>query len=230
MPVGPPYLAPTQATLAMATHAIGRQFVFPDTSADPAIRSAIMKLAYLITAYGMVPNAPAMDLTATQQSGRTASSAGQHLLLVDDAADVLVSVGAFLVNAGFLVRKTASGDEALAIIASDPRIEVLVTDFAMPGLKWRRIEWAGHTDPPWPENVGNHRAPKCRRARCPSASNSKTRQAVPAGCSDRHGKVSVRHDGGQNHSAGGNEVKEGSSGPERGLQRVPEVQTDALQP
>ena len=134
MPVGPPYLAPTQAALAMATHAIGRQFVFPDTSADPAIRSAIMKLAYLITAYGMVPNAPAMDLTATQQSGRTASSAGQHLLLVDDAADVLVSVGAFLANAGFIVRKTASGDEALAIIASDPRIEVLITDFAMPGL------------------------------------------------------------------------------------------------
>ena len=37
-------------------------------------------------------------------------------------------------NAGFVVRKTASGDDALAIIASEPRIEVLVTDFAMPGL------------------------------------------------------------------------------------------------
>jgi CheY-like chemotaxis protein len=127
------FLAPTQAAQAMAADAIGRRFVFPETSENPAIRSAIMKLAYLITAYDMVPNTPEVDLTATKDNGHTASS-DQHLLLVDDAADVLVSVGAFLVNAGFVVRKAASGDDALAIVASDPRIAVLVTDFAMPGL------------------------------------------------------------------------------------------------
>ncbi len=58
----------------------------------------------------------------------------QHVLLVDDLADVLVSVGAFLLNAGYTVRKAANGDDALQLIAADPRIEVLVTDFAMPGL------------------------------------------------------------------------------------------------
>jgi CheY-like chemotaxis protein len=133
VPGRPPNQAPTPAALAMAAHAIGRQFVFADTSANPAIRSAIIKLAHLITAYGMVSNAPEMAVRETKGIERAAPS-DQHLLLVDDAADVLVSVGAFLVNAGFVVRKIASGDEALAIIAGDPRIAVLVTDFAMPGL------------------------------------------------------------------------------------------------
>jgi CheY-like chemotaxis protein len=57
-----------------------------------------------------------------------------HVLLVDDVDDVLVSVGAFLAKEGYAVQKAASGDEALRRVASDPRIEVLVTDFAMPGL------------------------------------------------------------------------------------------------
>ena len=54
--------------------------------------------------------------------------------MVDDATDVLVTVGAFLANAGFAVQKATSGDQALELIANDPQIEVLVTDFAMPGL------------------------------------------------------------------------------------------------
>jgi CheY-like chemotaxis protein len=126
-------LAPTPAAQAMAADAIGRRFVVPDTSGHPAIRSAILNLAYLITAYGMAPNTPKLDLATTNDSEHS-PRADQHLLLVDDAPDVLVSVGAFLMNAGFVVRKIASGDEALAIIASDTRIKVLVTDFAMPGL------------------------------------------------------------------------------------------------
>jgi CheY-like chemotaxis protein len=133
VPRGQSFLAPTQAAVAMAAHAVRRQFTVPDRSANPAIQSAIMNLAYLITAYGMVPNTSVTDLAATTDVVRTAPS-NRHLLLVDDAADVLVSVGAFLVNAGFVVRKAASGDEALAIIASDPRIAALITDFAMPGL------------------------------------------------------------------------------------------------
>jgi CheY-like chemotaxis protein len=57
-----------------------------------------------------------------------------HVLLVDDVADVLVTVGAFLVREGFTVQKAANGNEALRIIASDPRIDLLVTDFVMPDL------------------------------------------------------------------------------------------------
>jgi DNA-binding NtrC family response regulator len=55
-------------------------------------------------------------------------------LVVDDAANVLTTVEAFLVKAGFTVEKAASGDEALRKIAADPRIHTLVTDFMMPGM------------------------------------------------------------------------------------------------
>lgn len=57
-----------------------------------------------------------------------------HILLVDDVADVLVTAGAFLAKEGFAVQKAPNGDEALSLIASDAKIDVLVTDFAMPGL------------------------------------------------------------------------------------------------
>jgi DNA-binding NtrC family response regulator len=60
--------------------------------------------------------------------------ARQHILVVDDATDVLVTLEAFLANSGFVVVTAANGDAALRIIASDPLIAVLVTDFAMPGL------------------------------------------------------------------------------------------------
>ena len=62
------------------------------------------------------------------------SHTDHHILLVDDAADVLVTAGAFLAKEGFAVEKAPNGDEALSLISRNPKIDVLVTDFAMPGL------------------------------------------------------------------------------------------------
>ena len=59
---------------------------------------------------------------------------GHHILVVDDVSDVLVAVGAFLMKEAFVIRQATNGDEALRLIASDPRIGILITDFAMPGL------------------------------------------------------------------------------------------------
>jgi CheY-like chemotaxis protein len=59
---------------------------------------------------------------------------GHHILVVDDVSDVLVAVGAFLMKEAFVIRQATSGDEALRLIASDSRIGVLITDFAMPRL------------------------------------------------------------------------------------------------
>jgi CheY-like chemotaxis protein len=56
------------------------------------------------------------------------------VLLVDDHPDVLVTTGAFLEAAGFDVVQACSGDEALARLASGRTFELLVTDYAMPGL------------------------------------------------------------------------------------------------
>lgn len=56
------------------------------------------------------------------------------VLLVDDAPDVLVTLGAFLEGAGLRVIKARSGDEALRLIAEDTVLHAIVTDNAMPGL------------------------------------------------------------------------------------------------
>ncbi len=55
-------------------------------------------------------------------------------LLVDDHPDVLVGVGAYLESAGFDVVRAGSGDEALAYLACGQTFDLLVTDYAMPGL------------------------------------------------------------------------------------------------
>jgi len=55
-------------------------------------------------------------------------------LVVDDDPNVLVTTGAFLKRAGFSVATTRDTDEAMRFIADNPRIAVLITDFAMPAL------------------------------------------------------------------------------------------------
>lgn len=60
-------------------------------------------------------------------------SAGR-VLLVDDESEVLVTLGSFLKGAGFAVLTVRTGDEALALLAGGEVVDVLVTDYAMPGL------------------------------------------------------------------------------------------------
>jgi PAS domain S-box-containing protein len=55
-----------------------------------------------------------------------------RILLVDDATDVLVVVGAFLEKAGFNVVRADCGAQALAFLAQGERFNALVTDYAMP--------------------------------------------------------------------------------------------------
>ena len=54
--------------------------------------------------------------------------------MVDDSADVLVTVGAFLTGEGYVLVSAADGDTALGLIANDPKIDILITDYVMPGL------------------------------------------------------------------------------------------------
>jgi CheY-like chemotaxis protein/transcriptional regulator with XRE-family HTH domain len=57
-----------------------------------------------------------------------------HALLVDDAPDVLVVVGAFLRSGGFDVTRASGAGEALEILGGDAPVDVLVTDYAMPDM------------------------------------------------------------------------------------------------
>jgi CheY-like chemotaxis protein len=131
-PMGPP--APR--ALAMATDAICRHFVLNETRQHPVVKSAAVRLAHLLTAYGLAEPQP-VTVVRTSKTPEMADIPGQgepHILVVDDVTDVLVTVRAFLVNAGFTVKKATSGDEALRKITANPQINILITDFAMPGL------------------------------------------------------------------------------------------------
>ena len=60
-----------------------------------------------------------------------------RILLVDDLAEVLATVGASLERAGFEVVRASGGEQALAALVADgcgERFDALVTDYAMPGL------------------------------------------------------------------------------------------------
>jgi PAS domain S-box-containing protein len=57
-----------------------------------------------------------------------------RVLLVDDETEVLVTLGSFLRGAGFTVHTVRTGDEALRTLAAGLAVDVMVTDYAMPGL------------------------------------------------------------------------------------------------
>jgi PAS domain S-box-containing protein len=57
-----------------------------------------------------------------------------HILLVDDEADVLITVAAFLRSSGYLVTGVENADLALAKLMSGEKFDAIVTDYAMPGL------------------------------------------------------------------------------------------------
>jgi PAS domain S-box-containing protein len=83
-----------------------------------------LRLPAAATARFEAPEAPA---TATALiSGR--------ILLVDDSTDVLVTVGAGHDEAGLFQEGADGGDRALAHLAEGGPVDVLVSDYAMPGL------------------------------------------------------------------------------------------------
>jgi PAS domain S-box-containing protein len=74
-----------------------------------------------------------------------------HILLVDDEADVLITIGAFLRSSGYLVTSVETGDKALARLLAGERFDAIVTDYAMPGLNGLNLlRQAREVDPTLP--------------------------------------------------------------------------------
>jgi CheY-like chemotaxis protein/DNA-binding XRE family transcriptional regulator len=63
-----------------------------------------------------------------------APAARPSVLVVDDAPDALVLVGAFLRSGGYDMLEAADPDAALALLAGGAAPDVLVTDYMMPGM------------------------------------------------------------------------------------------------
>lgn len=55
------------------------------------------------------------------------------ILVAEDEEDVRLMVSEALAGAGFTVLNAATGPEALRILETDPRIDLLFTDIMMPG-------------------------------------------------------------------------------------------------
>jgi CheY-like chemotaxis protein len=137
---------PSLQALRIAAAAVRRGYGLTEATRDPEIAAQAIEFSFLLTAFGLVPTEPGVvtaqrdEVAESRREPLAARSidrlprTGRHVLVVDDASDVLVSVTAFLVTAGFVVTTAADGDAALRLIATDPRVGVLVTDFAMPGL------------------------------------------------------------------------------------------------
>jgi CheY-like chemotaxis protein len=145
-----PGILPSLQALQMATEAIRRGYGMVEAARDPEVVAQAIELSFLLVAYGLVPTKPGIATARSATVGQPAQMpsatrapagassqprhAHQHILVVDDVSDVLVSVTAFLVSAGFVITTAPDGDTALRLLADDPRIGVLVTDFVMPGL------------------------------------------------------------------------------------------------
>jgi CheY-like chemotaxis protein/transcriptional regulator with XRE-family HTH domain len=56
-----------------------------------------------------------------------------RVLLVDDSPDVLVGIGAFLESADLEVIRVTTAEEALRIAMTAERIDLVITDYALPG-------------------------------------------------------------------------------------------------
>jgi CheY-like chemotaxis protein len=95
----------------------------------------------------------------TGYAGKSVEPVGGRLgaarvLLVDDDPDSLRITRAMLRKCGFEVTIAASGDEALALMDSEASFDVLVTDYAMPGLNGLGlIELAQEREPHLPSLV-----------------------------------------------------------------------------
>jgi CheY-like chemotaxis protein len=80
-----------------------------------------------------VSDQPAPAAEPTAPLGRPAASAGA-VLLVDDEPLVRASTADMLGELGYQVTEAGSADQALSLLWSGPRVDVLITDHLMPGM------------------------------------------------------------------------------------------------
>jgi PAS domain S-box-containing protein len=87
------------------------------------------KIEIWLPIYAEATEPPAAPVAVAEARG-----AAGRVLLVDDEQEVLITLGSFLKGAGFEVDLVHTGDEAFAKVAAGDQFDVLVTDYAMPGL------------------------------------------------------------------------------------------------
>jgi signal transduction histidine kinase/ActR/RegA family two-component response regulator len=72
--------------------------------------------------------------TAQRPEGAAASRAGETVLLVDDDALGRMGTAMALRELGYDVHEAGSGEEALAVLKRNSAVDLVITDYAMPGM------------------------------------------------------------------------------------------------
>lgn len=79
-----------------------------------------------------------------EPSPETPASSPRTILLVDDEALIIMASAMVLKKAGYRVLEEYSGARALAHLQSGEQIDLLVTDFSMPGMDGGQLARAAH--------------------------------------------------------------------------------------
>jgi CheY-like chemotaxis protein len=103
-------------------------------------REAIL-LAVWMTDSDFVVAGDFTAVTDTSESDQAAVIPGirRRALVVDDSSDILIVAGAFLSDIGFDVVHAASAEAALLVLADGTPFDLLVTDYAMPGMNGKDL-------------------------------------------------------------------------------------------
>jgi CheY-like chemotaxis protein len=81
-----------------------------------------------------LPQATAPPSERLDRSGPKIDRGAARVLLCDDDDGVRDLLGEFLSSAGYTVHEASDGEEALRILDSGAVVDLLITDYAMPGL------------------------------------------------------------------------------------------------
>jgi signal transduction histidine kinase len=92
--------------------------------------------------------APPPEAAAEAEAGAATAGERAHVLLVDDDALGRLMTATLLREAGHEVMEARDAEEALAMLRQHPRIDVLVTDYSMPGMTGAQLAEAVRADLP----------------------------------------------------------------------------------
>jgi CheY-like chemotaxis protein len=80
---------------------------------------------------------------------RVSASRSCRVLIVDDDPAVAAGTAAMLEDLGHVAIESGSAERALELLHADPEIEIVITDYAMPGMTG--TELAAHVRRTWPD-------------------------------------------------------------------------------
>jgi len=91
------------------------------------------------TIYLPATEAAATSAQPTQQASPTVRTGSETILLVEDEPALREILSELLQTRGYRVLEAGSGEEALAEIARNPQIDLLITDFVLPDTRGSRL-------------------------------------------------------------------------------------------